>query len=89
MVTVGMVVGIAALKATGKRTSTVRSRIPPLTILIKEDLALWWQNLPLSEGLRPTLVGRVESECSPAFQPREIPLFSTSDELRQCLHHAS
>ena len=69
MVTVGM----SPFKATGKRTSPVRSRILPLPILIKEDLAFWWQNLSLSEGLRPTPVGQVESECSPAFRPRETP----------------
>jgi len=39
MVTVGMVVGMAALKVTGKRTSPVRSWILPLPILIKEDPA--------------------------------------------------
>ena len=30
----------------------------PLPILIKEDPAPWWQNLPLSEGLRPCEEGR-------------------------------
>ena len=89
MITVGMVVGMVALKAIGKRTSPVRSQILPLPILIKKDPALWWQNLPLSEGLRPTPVGRVESECSRTFRPRETPLYSTSDELLQCLCHAS
>ena len=59
MVTVGMVVGMAALKVTGKKTSLVRSQIFPLSILIKKDSAFRWQNLPLSEGLRPTPVGRV------------------------------
>ena len=66
----------------------VRSRILPLPILIKEDPGLWWQNLLLSEGLRPTPVGRVESECSSVFWPRETPLFLVSDELLQCSHHA-
>ena len=58
MVTVGMVVGMVSLKATGKRMSPVRSRILPLSILIMKDPALWWQNLSLSEGLWPhQLVG--------------------------------
>ena len=30
----------------------------PLPIFIKEDPASWWQNLPLSEGLRPCAGGR-------------------------------
>jgi len=30
----------------------------PLPILIKEDPASWWQNLPLSEGLRPCERGK-------------------------------
>ena len=89
MITVGMVVGMVSLEATGKRMSPLRSRILLLPILIKEDPSFWWQNLLLSQGLRPTLVGWVESECSFAFQPREIPLFLVSDELLQCLHHAS
>jgi len=89
MVTVGMVVGMVALKATRKRTSPIRSRILPLPILIKKNPVFWWQNLSLSEGLLTTPVNRVESEFSPVFQPRETPLFSTSDELLQCLHHAS
>ena len=36
MVTVGMVVGMVALKAIGKRTLPVRSRILPSPILLKE-----------------------------------------------------
>ena len=53
MVTVGMVVGMVPLKATGKRISPVRSRILPLAILIKEDPAFWWQNLPTSKVSEP------------------------------------
>jgi len=98
MVTMGMVVGMVSLEATRKRMSPVRSRILPSPILPLEWhrwkihthwMTFWWWGCSLSEGLRPTPVGRVESECSSAFRPRETPLLSVSDELLQCLHHAS
>ena len=43
----------------------------------------------INEGSWPTPVGRVESEGSATFRPRETPLFSVSNELLRCLHYAS
>ena len=95
---VGMVVGMVLLQVTGKMTSPVRSRILPSPILrpevtsTKNPCALddfLVVEIFINEGLRLTPVGRVESEGSAAFRPRETPLFSVSGELLRCLHHAS
>ena len=97
MVTVSMVVGMVLLQVTGKRTSPVRSQILPSSILLPEVTSrknacslddFLVVEMFINEGLWPTPVGRVESKCS-AFRPRETPLLSISDELLQCLHHAS
>jgi len=56
MVTVGMVVGMVPLKATGKRISPVRSRILPLAILIKEDPAFGGKICPPVRFSEPPFV---------------------------------
>ena len=98
MVTVSMVVGMVLLQVTRKRTSPVRSQILPSPILLSEVTSrknpyslddFLVVEVYINEGLRATPVGRVESDCSSAFRPRETPLFSVNDEFFQCLHHAS
>ena len=97
MVTVGIVVGMVFLQVTRKRTSPVRSRILPSLILPPEVTStknscsldnFLVVEMFINEGLWPTPVGQVESECSSEFRPQEAPLFLVSDELLRCLRHA-
>ena len=89
--------GYGPLAGHGKEDVTCKVSILPSPILLPEVISrknpcslddFLVVEMFINKGLQLKPVGQVKSECSSAFRPRETPLFSVSNELLQCLHHA-
>ena len=97
IITVAMVVGMAALKVTGKRKSPVRSQILPSPILFKEVTATKNPcSLDAFLVVEMLIKRRITAHTRwsggirlfPCISTSRNTLVSVSDELLQCSHHA-